>query len=676
MRHLSHDAPKSRNGAALAIVLAFVVLLTALAVAYLGRTSTYRQLARGVFSETAADELVRSAINIVVGDLKQEIADGTPINSTNILPQRSPAATAGIPSIPNLVRTSIRSDAIAAPAVASKASAVNSTTDISANGRFVSAARWNSHYLVPKANTSNDDSEPVPAFVAPDWVIVSRNGMSVRTTIGSGSTALNNATSDNADYVIGRYGYAIYDEGGLLDINVAGYPSPAPNPISQAGRKGTIAFADLTALPTTGSSFVSNTAINRTIGWRNFATVQPSGTFPNFTFTSTSSSTFANYFLDKTRDFGTVSTTVAGGRTDQAFINRSQLIALRSDIGASVNMLQYLATFSRERNKPTGTITARFALAKLAQVVPSPANPAGVKTDFGLVWNSDHWEYWGANGTSEQSAISPIAGTPDFFQIIAAGRSNTSIAETLTVGASIIDQYDSDSTTTVIEYAGGPPPRRAYGMESLAIPTPSPAPAPPPGAVILNREFRNVGELGYAFKTTTTTLDFKSNNADAGLLDLFTYNTASIRPGIVNLNTRNSSVLAAIVKNALPTEASAAGVTIGQSTTAGRVIADATIAQPAMGRQDIGRLAAALTAPPFSNNEESRETIARALAEVAQTRTWGLLIDVVAQSGRYPPNAASLADFIVEGEKRYWLHIAIDRFTGEVIDQQLEEVFE
>jgi hypothetical protein len=27
-------------------------------------------------------------------------------------------------------------------------------------------------------------------------------------------------------------------------------------------------------------------------------------------------------------------------------------------------------------------------------------------------------------------------------------------------------------------------------------------------------------------------------------------------------------------------------------------------------------------------------------------------------------NAGSLANFVVEGEKRYWLHIAIDRFTG------------
>ena len=52
------------------------------------------------------------------------------------------------------------------------------------------------------------------------------------------------------------------------------------------------------------------------------------------------------------------------------------------------------------------------------------------------------------------------------------------------------------------------------------------------------------------------------------------------------------------------------------------------------------------------------------------------MIDVIAQSGRYSPVATNLSDFVVEGEKRYWLHVAIDRFTGEVIDQQLELVNE
>jgi hypothetical protein len=91
-----------------------------------------------------------------------------------------------------------------------------------------------------------------------------------------------------------------------------------------------------------------------------------------------------------------------------------------------------------------------------------------------------------------------------------------------------------------------------------------------------------------------------------------------------------------------------------------------------------------ITTAPFTNDDpgqgqstsEARETIARALSEVVQTRTWGLLIDLVAQTGHYAPNATGLANFVVEGEKRYWLHIAIDRFDGTIVGQQLEEVVE
>ena len=78
----------------------------------------------------------------------------------------------------------------------------------------------------------------------------------------------------------------------------------------------------------------------------------------------------------------------------------------------------------------------------------------------------------------------------------------------------------------------------------------------------------------------------------------------------------------------------------------------------------------------FNSDEEGKDTIARALSEVVQTRTWGLLIDLVAQTGHYKPNATSLDDFVVEGEKRYWLHVAIDRFDGTIVGQQLEEVIE
>ena len=71
-----------------------------------------------------------------------------------------------------------------------------------------------------------------------------------------------------------------------------------------------------------------------------------------------------------------------------------------------------------------------------------------------------------------------------------------------------------------------------------------------------------------------------------------------------------------------------------------------------------------------------REVVARAVSSVSQTRSWNLLIDVIAQTGHFKPNAVSLNDFIVEGEERYWLHVAIDRFTGQVIDKQTEVVKE
>ena len=85
--------------------------------------------------------------------------------------------------------------------------------------------------------------------------------------------------------------------------------------------------------------------------------------------------------------------------------------------------------------------------------------------------------------------------------------------------------------------------------------------------------------------------------------------------------------------------------------------------------------------PPGANDNQAvkarREVVARAVSSAAQTRTLNLVIDVVAQSGHFKPNAGSLQnDFVVEGEQHYWVHVAIDRFTGKVIDKQIEVVNE
>jgi hypothetical protein len=77
-----------------------------------------------------------------------------------------------------------------------------------------------------------------------------------------------------------------------------------------------------------------------------------------------------------------------------------------------------------------------------------------------------------------------------------------------------------------------------------------------------------------------------------------------------------------------------------------------------------------------SQIQRFREAPIRALSNVGQTRVWNLMIDLVAQTGRYPLAAKGLDQFVVEGEQRCWVHVAIDRLTGQVIDKQVELVKE
>jgi hypothetical protein len=737
MAWLPTPVSSRERAAALLIVLAFVVLLTGLSVAYLSRTTSDRQVAHSSFKQSNVDQLAQSAMDNIIGDLRQEITDGsststvsvngnnvtiyTPTSAAYMVPQRNINLT----GVYNLIRRSGSPDPVA-PGRPSRASAVNSMTDVSANGRYVTSTRWNGHYLIPKGNTATDDSSPIPAFTnaTPDWVFVTDAGATV---IGAPSNA-----------VVGRYGYAIYDEGGLLDANLVGLPSPTPGAVTIASplpsrtvypaRKGIVAFADLTVLPLTTGITPDPTTISKIVGWRNLvsATVRltggggggPAQSFPNL---SPSPSPFVTYFLNNSRDFLTVNPiTNSVGRTDQAFTTRSQLIQLVGALGDTnpsaniVTLLQYLGTFSRELNSPTwqsasNPIPQRFKLDNISLLGSSPTPaPTGqratdIKTYFGLQWSTttNRWQYVG-QGSSLLNAIPPPAPDgsprPDFFQVlnyayISQGLTPT-ISQILSLGAAIIDQYDNDQpnqVTTGIEYA--PAPAVAWGAEDRnpVIPMGSPVPSPSPTATVtsaLNRPFQNVGELGYAYNPITgTTLNFYNNNSDAALLDFFTYNTTDntatynlrypLRAGPVNINTRNSAVIAALLKSASMRNESPPTTLVSSpsATPAADLIAGATSAQPAISRQDMARLVFAV-GNTIGSTEEEKETVARALSDTTQTRTWGLLIDVIAQSGKFAPGETDLTKFVVEGEQHYWVHVAIDRLTGWVIDKQIEVVNE
>src|SRR5438874_7310840 len=298
------------QGIALLIVLAFTVILLGLVAAYFSRVTADRSVSESSLQQAKSDEIATTGMETVIGDLRQEIVYGstattigsyttyTPTAST-LLPSRSgnPSYT-GVPAndpIPNLVRRSWYNDTNLNPR--SRASQVNSTTDFSLNNHNVTVARWNKHYLVSRAGAPAGDTTPSAGsgFVAPDWVLITRAGAAAQTGIGSGTTAINNATSTNSNYVLGRYAYAVYDEGGLIDLNVAGYPTNTTP--AQYGVKGISAFADLIQIPG-----ITPTMIDNLIGWRNYSAAQLSGSFP-FTFNSTAATNYVNYVLGQTNGF-------------------------------------------------------------------------------------------------------------------------------------------------------------------------------------------------------------------------------------------------------------------------------------------------------------------------------------------------------------------------------------
>jgi hypothetical protein len=1081
------------EGAALVIVLAFLVLLAGVALAFFSRAMAERQISNSSASQTKVELLAQGALASIVSDLKQEIAAGsvadtsgnptiyTPNTPANAVPALS--GSTGTGGLENLVKRSANSQPFFSGGPTRAANV--SSTSASQNGRFISLARWNKPLLLPLNNPgSTTDYTPISAFTPPDWIPVGRDGSNPM-VLTTDPTA--------ANYVIGRYAYTIYNEGGLLDVNVAGYPINGSPPYStansdpQATYKGILAFADLSQLP--GASALSSskqaTLINNLVGWRNYASAQPGGTFSGgYDFSGAPLTNFTTVMLSNTNGFLAVSNTALyKNQSDRMFSGRQELtnFLLRGMLAGAISTpdlpnlqtgLQYLGTFSREVNAPSwspstptgssidyaankdnatssnrslpnvrvttgfaradGTVAqvgeslikTRFPLSRIGGLGPdgvvttgtttmingalSPATAASVQRDFGLVWNTDHWDYCGPTGTTAVSSIAVIGSIgnpqPNFFELLKAGilsgslgkdagltgsylvnyeegpasGSNTQDKNTdcqvIQIGANIIDQYDADSYPTEIRF--GNPPTSFYGIENLPyfqrvfsktlspdkdasgndVPkqvggwymaevwnphqdsgyTPSSTPtqfrfrgeglvqmyhgsvvgstndlknsgtiefvttptfreptclsndatllrhsdctpidgtngtndpyknrlvvglrvgfvpntlddyggiaplgcdlileyrrsssAPyrvydrvknlrgaqqgsasqvayynqrvdprtdrfgtsvgrwlyatkdenwpggslrkdnspgragfdyfprpssgfvysnnlntpdaaifqnffmgtlsdnvvgsnssnprytdpdgvlrsaegafysasgitdglplvtgnvPSRPVVLNRPFRNVGELGYAFRDMPwKNIDFfTANSADAGLLDLFcTTEEPAMTAGKTNLNTRQVPALQAIIAGAIKNDGAGTQTYVAASDAAAiatNLVNSST--QPFVNRSDVVNQAApGLTYSASADNQikSRREAAVRALGEVGNTRTWNLMIDVVAQTGRYPQSANSLDKFLVEGEKRYWLHVAIDRYTGAVVDKQFESVNE
>jgi hypothetical protein len=276
--------------------------------------------------------------------------------------------------------------------------------------------------------------------------------------------------------------------------------------------------------------------------------------------------------------------------------------------------------------------------------------------------------------------------------------------------------FDSSGVATAITNTSG----NEYGNEYLSRP------------VMLKRPYRSVAELGYVFSGTPwRNLDCSTPESGcAALLDLFwvsdTTDSLGLVAGRVNLNTRQQPVLQAILAgvykeefnptnplvNSLMTTNLAAAVakalitrTQGTTAPAGPLMNISELVGKWYSKSVVGSttnvngslsyagfsddptstttndLTALLTNTSVATDPEQRiqrlrDTTIRALSSTGQTRVWNLMIDLVVQAGRYPNTATGFNNFMVDGEVHYWVHLAIDRLTGQLLDRRVETVKE
>lgn len=519
---------RRKAGAALILALAALVLILVIVLAFFSRATLQRQISSSSASNTQVDFLAETSLNIILDDIRHEIEAGSmpdPLTNVNIRIFRPLITTNGIfaPSmslqrvgdagITNIVKISrsnapffTSSDGYAKPAGRPKdgiarASAISADAP-SANGRRISAVRWNH----PKFMTAAE----VAQFKAPDWIYLDRAGKNPTNFTDLGKLA--NASPDNKDFVLGRFAYVIYDEGGLLDINVIGNALPA----AENTRKGRAHQITLT----NGLAGITVPQFSTFISWRSPTTATQGGRE-------------ADQLFDPGRDF------IAVPANEQTFVNRQDLLKYTSQPGSPLpqSLLPFLTTYSRDLSAPAfGTsrsltlanpapaaefnpllagvrfdagltlarpeggvnvkagapvMTRKFPLSKIDLLSQATPDANAVRYYFGLEQTpGGKWQYSAhVNGRIAKLAeVAALGREPNFFEVLQAVIEHGSLARNggdtytfddarasnpylhiLQIGANIIDQWDGDDLPTTLSYydVGNNNWEDLYGTENL-----------------------------------------------------------------------------------------------------------------------------------------------------------------------------------------------------------------
>jgi len=219
--------------------------------------------------------------------------------------------------------------------------------------------------------------------------------------------------------------------------------------------------------------------------------------------------------------------------------------------------------------------------------------------------------------------------------------------------------------------------------------------------VVLNRPFRNVAELGCVFRDVPwKSLDlFSPVSPDRRLLDVFCIEDRATTTGKINPNLATQETLRALLRNTgdVPTTNGTPLISGTVPSTASNPVADmlatlnpitsssnyilsnANIAQRLADPSSPASPASLANTGGYLSYKTRAESFARALSSMTDTRSWQLMLDVVAQSGKIPPQDAALGNlggFVVDGQRRFFVYLTLDRLTGEILDKHIEPVYE
>jgi hypothetical protein len=361
-KHHSSFRSRHKRSSALIITLAVLLLASAILLVFFNLSTLNRQLSFSSAGQYRADTVAHTALDTIVGDLRNEIVAGSTTYTTNSIsiyvPTTNqtvePYAITNSGSSPAFLFTNLVTQSTASSTFWSSTAGYydpnvpnpvrsapgNNTLTPSLNGHYIAQSRWNKPGLLGDPGSSSTANNIPAAYVPPDWVMVTRNGAVTNagtiTTTGVGTAFdLTNKNPANTNYVVGRYAYTIYNEGGLIDANVAGCPSAVAgtDPNTKRGVLPQMNLADLFTIAGDGNATAD---ANTLVTWRNQVS-------------AASSTAFTNYVYNATNGF----TTVASG--DQAFLSRQDLINYVKNNGISTATIPLMATFTRELNAPSYT---------------------------------------------------------------------------------------------------------------------------------------------------------------------------------------------------------------------------------------------------------------------------------------------------------------------------------